>query len=206
MMQNPDNKLREYVLKKQQQRERARILRAQRRNQEYDTEDAAAQYPGNQYQKYQNQRKRIIGDPFASITNKENTTNCYQSRQAPVQVSSSYDNNYNKMRPQSMPRNQYQQQHPNNDEFNNKILSMMEVFKSEINALNQEVNELKLQNHELKQNMIQLQSVQNQQRRTSNAMPSIATNRVQQVKHIVSSSNSSYRSSMVCLHNFILSN
>merc|ERR1712087_275010 len=167
------------------QRERARILRAQRRNQEYEADDANAQYPSNQYQKYQTKRKRIVGDPFAAISNKENTASTYQPQhfQAPMQISSSYDNNYNKSRPQSMQRMQPQQQQQNNDDFNNKILVMMEVFKSEINALNSEVNELKLQNQELKQDMSQMQ-MQNVQKQTQrrNVMPPIATNRLQQIK------------------------
>jgi len=216
-MQDPDNKLREYVLKKQQQRERARILRAQRRNQEYDQPDAPAQqYPTNQYQKYRT-KNRIIGDPFATSENKENTFH-YQTKNTlpapPIQqLSSSYDDgNYHSsrghavsasaMRPRSKPINSYRQhhvQHPppsmgrppqkqqNNEAFNNKILSMMEVFKSEINALNEEVNELKTQNQELKQSMVQMQSAQ---RRTT-AMPAISI-----PKYSNASSNSSFRSSM----------
>merc|ERR1712228_229277 len=103
---------------------------------------------------------------------------------------------------QSIPMNSYQNEQqqqfmqPNHDDFNDKILSMMEVFKSEINALNSEVNELKSQNQELRQNMIHLQTVQNQQQRTKNVMPPIPTNRLHQTQNTNTSSSSSNRSSM----------
>merc|ERR1712129_466668 len=109
---------------------------------------------------------------------------------------------HNAMRPHSNSRNQsYRQRQPkprtpfknnNNHAFNNKILSMMEVFKSEINSLNEEVNDLKAQNHELKQGMIQIQRHSQTQSMTSNiTMPAIAI-----PKYSNPSSNSSYRSSM----------
>merc|ERR1712129_116116 len=109
---------------------------------------------------------------------------------------------HNAMRPHSNSRNQtWEQPKPrtpsnnnsNNDaSFNNKILSMMEVFKSEINSLNEEVNELKAQNHELKQGMIQIQRRSQTQSMTPNmTMPAIAI-----PKYSNPSSNSSYRSSM----------
>jgi len=65
-----DAKIRDYVLKKQQQKERASMLRAQRRNQRAtsDAQQGNKGYGGNQnpYARPQPSRK-IIGDPFANI-------------------------------------------------------------------------------------------------------------------------------------------
>eukprot|EP01083_Nonionella_stella_P182136 654469_1 len=121
MYQDQDSKIREYVLKKKQQRERANQLRQLRRNKEYLTEQEAV----NPHKRH----RKKSASPFASIPNENNN-------HSNIAVKSQLNHPPNRNR--------------SNDPNTHKLFTMVTDCQEHINSLQSQINDLQLEIKELK--------------------------------------------------------